>query len=89
MKDVSQPIFVLQGELDRQIPPDSLELIETLARTRKKNRTDVAKIPGINHLLVPATTGETDEYGALPDKKVSPAVGAAFAQWLGKALPGR
>ena len=28
MKDVSQPIFVLQGELDRQIPPDSLELIE-------------------------------------------------------------
>ena len=28
-------------------------------------------MPGVNHLLVPATTGEVDEYGTLKDKQVS------------------
>ena len=31
----------------------------------------MVKVPGVNHLLVPAKTGEVDEYGALPDKKIS------------------
>jgi hypothetical protein len=42
------------------------------------------KVPGVNHLLVPAKTGEVDEYGALPDKNVNPAVTDAVATWLKK-----
>jgi hypothetical protein len=79
-------MLILQGDLDRQIPPDSIDLLETMARTRKKNSTAVSKIAGVNHLLVPATTGETDEYGTLTDRKVSSAVGDAITQWLTKTL---
>lgn len=87
--DVPQPLLIVQGALDTQVPPDSLERLEALARARKKNRgTDVANVAGVNHLLVPATTGETDEYGSLPDKKVSPAVTGAIAQWLTRTLGG-
>lgn len=84
---VPQPIFIVQGMLDMQIPPESADRLEALAKGRKKNRsTDVAKVPGVNHLLVPAATGETDEYGTLPDKKISGAVSGAIAQWLSKTF---
>jgi hypothetical protein len=40
----------------------------------------VVKIPGVNHLLVPATTGEVDEYAALKDKQIGATV--APRSWL-------
>jgi hypothetical protein len=36
----------------------------------------------VNHLLVPATTGEFDEYAQLADRNVSPAVLKATVDWL-------
>jgi hypothetical protein len=45
-------------------------------------------LPGINHLLVPAKTGDLSEYGTLPDRTVSPEVAAKIAAWL-KAVPAR
>jgi hypothetical protein len=50
---------------------------------------DVVKIPGINHLLVPATTGEVEEYGTLQEKQISPQVGTVLASWLKKAFEPR
>jgi hypothetical protein len=48
------------------------------------------RVPGINHLLVPAKTGDVDEYGALKDAHVSTAVTQAIVTWLQKTLsPGR
>ena len=44
------------------------------------------KVPGVNHLLVPATTGEVGEYGDLKDKHVSQAVTEAIVTWLNKTL---
>ena len=36
---------------------------------------EVVKVPGVNHLLVPAKTGDVSEYGSLgPDAKVAPQV---------------
>ena len=45
-------------------------------------------MPGINHLLVPAKTGDIAEYGSLSDEKVSPLVATQIADWL-KQLPAR
>jgi len=50
--------------------------------------TDVVVLPGINHLLVPAKTGDVSEYGALPDRTISPDVATKIAAWL-KALPAK
>ena len=88
MRDVRQPILIVQGMLDTQVMPKNADRLEALARGRKNAApVEVARVPGVNHLLVPATTGEYDEYSALADAKVSPAVSGAVVSWLQKTFP--
>ena len=87
LPDTKQPILIVQGELDTQVEPANADRLETLAKQRKNaGPAQVVKIPGVNHLLVPAKTGEVDEYSTLADKRVSPAVSNAIASWLQKTL---
>jgi pimeloyl-ACP methyl ester carboxylesterase len=87
MKDLRQPILIVQGSLDTQVPPANAEKLAELARARRrKTATDLAIVPGINHLLVPATTGEVSEYASLGDVHVSPAVTAAIGEWFTRTL---
>ena len=87
MKDVRQPVLIIQGELDVQVPPTHAERLARLARARnRKVGVDVVKVPGVNHLLIPAKTGEVDEYPLLSEKNVSPDVTSAIAAWLTKNL---
>ncbi len=84
---VRQPLLIVQGELDTQVEPMNADRLETIARARKNAPPpDVVKVPGVNHLLVPATTGEVDEYGSLKDKQVSRQVTDAIVTWLKKTL---
>ena len=69
------------------MPPHHAEKLGAMANARKNApKTDVVVLPGINHLLVPAKTGDVSEYGSLTDRTVSPDVAAKVAAWL-KALP--
>ena len=87
MPQVRQPILVVQGTLDTQVEPANADRLEALARARKRQAAvDVVKIPGVNHLFAPATTGEVDEYPALKDKQISPALASALVTWL-QTLP--
>ena len=87
MRDVRQPILIVQGMLDTQVAPPHADRLESLARARKKAPSvDVVKVPGVNHLLTPATTGEFDEYSGLTDKHVSAAISSAVVSWLQKTL---
>jgi uncharacterized protein len=87
MPNVPQPILIVQGELDTQVEPSNADKLEALARARKKGGpVEVLKVPGINHLLVPATTGDLDEYSRLTDKQVSPAVTGGIVKWLQNTL---
>jgi pimeloyl-ACP methyl ester carboxylesterase len=89
-RKVQQPILVLHGELDRQMPLHHGEELAQLARGRVKGRgAELVKFPTLNHLFVPATTGEVSEYGTLKDPAVSPDVAAAAAGWLDKTLPAK
>ena len=84
---VRQPLLIVQGGLDMQVEPQNADLLEALARTRRNApAVEVVKVPGINHLLVPATTGDVSEYADLKDKQVSAAVTAAIITWLNKTL---
>lgn len=90
LKDVDQPLLVVQGTLDTQVPPDHADKLAALANARKKApTTEVVKVSGINHLLVPATTGEVDEYPRLGNVQVSPQVTTAVAAWLKTTLVAR
>jgi pimeloyl-ACP methyl ester carboxylesterase len=87
MSDLDQPVLIVQGGLDTEVPPPNADLLETAADRRKKPRpAEVVRLSGINHLLVPATTGEADEYARLKDKHISPAVPQAIASWLRNTL---
>jgi pimeloyl-ACP methyl ester carboxylesterase len=86
MRDVKQPILIVQGDLDAQVPPHHADKLAELARKRKKDAgaVEVVHFPGLNHLLVPAITGEVDEYPQLAEKAISPKVATTVAEWLKK-----
>jgi pimeloyl-ACP methyl ester carboxylesterase len=85
MRRVRQPLLVLQAELDRQVPAHHAARLVELARARKKNAgVEIVTLEGVNHLLVPATTGEVEEYGSLTGRHVTPKAAGAIAAWLGK-----
>jgi uncharacterized protein len=84
MPRVKQPMLIVHGELDTEIPPPHADKLGELARNRKKDAgpADVVRVPGVNHLLVRATTGDAQEYPVLPEKSVSPEIAAAIVRWL-------
>jgi pimeloyl-ACP methyl ester carboxylesterase len=85
MPKIKQPILIIQGDLDRQVFPQHADTLAELARARKKSPpVELVHLPGLNHLLVPAQTGEVSEYGVLPVKTVSPAVAKTIVDWLNK-----
>jgi uncharacterized protein len=87
MRDVGQPLLIVQGELDTQVPPHHADKLLALAQARnRKVDAQVLKVPGINHLLVPAKTGEVSEYGSLEEAEVAPAVPAGIGAWLAKTM---
>ena len=84
---VRQPILIVQGGVDTQVEPQNADLLEAHARKRKNApAVEVVRVPGVNHLLVPATTGEVSEYADIKDKHVSGAVTEAIVTWLNKTL---
>ena len=87
LPNVKTPLLIVQGQLDTQVEPPNADRLETLARQRKNAPpVEVVKLPAINHLLVPATTGEVEEYARLTDRHVGSAVTQAIVTWLKKTL---
>lgn len=89
INDTRQPIVIVQGELDAQVRPHHADKLAEMARARRgtKAAVEVVKVPGVNHLLVPAKTGDVAEYATLgSDTAVSPQVTTAIASFLSKAM---
>jgi dipeptidyl aminopeptidase/acylaminoacyl peptidase len=84
---VRQPMLIVHPALDREVPAYHGEQLAQLARSRQRAKTaDYVQLPGVNHLLARATTGEVAEYGTLPDRSVSPAVILELTSWLTRSL---
>ena len=89
MKKVKQPVLIVQGAKDAVVAPSNADKLEALAAGRKEKSAPQTKkvvLPELNHLLVPATTGEVSEYVSLPIRTISPDVAKSIANWLGVAL---
>jgi uncharacterized protein len=92
LKKIDRPILIVHGELDRQVAPSNADKLDAIAKSRKGRAAQavkLVKLPGINHLLVPAQTGEPDEYERLSDKTISPGAVSTIAQWLKETLGAR
>ena len=87
LKDVKQPLLFVHGELDKQIPVAHADRLADLARKQSDSKSvDVVVVRGVNHLLVPAITGEISEYASLPDRNVSKNVSGTLTAWLTKTF---
>ena len=89
MKKVKQPVLIVHGAKDAVVAPANADRLEALAAARKEKSAPLTKkvvLPGINHLLVPATTGEVSEYVSLPIRTISPDVAKSIANWLGVVM---
>jgi pimeloyl-ACP methyl ester carboxylesterase len=87
MPKVRQPLLIIQGDLDTQVPPADANHLAELARARKKAPpVEVVHIPGVNHLFVPAKTGEVAEYGTLRDRTITPKLAETIAEWVKKTF---
>lgn len=83
MRDIHQPVLIVQPMLDTQVEPSNADRLEELGQARRRSvPTDVVRLPGLNHLLVPAMTGEVEEYTTLADRNVSADVAQSIADWL-------
>jgi fermentation-respiration switch protein FrsA (DUF1100 family) len=92
MKKIDQPFLVVQGSLDRETPVAYADRLEQLAKARKGSAgagTQKVIVPGVNHLLLPAKTGEIDEYDSLPAQAISPDVVKAIVDWLNSTSSAR
>jgi len=87
LDDVRQPLLFVHGGLDRQVPVEHVERLSDIARKESKSKSvEVVVVRGVNHLLVPATTGEVSEYGTLSDRTVSKDVSTVITDWLKKTF---
>jgi hypothetical protein len=87
MRDVRQPLLIVNGELDTQVLPYHADKLAELARQRKGRDVQVVKLPGLNHLFVAAKTGEVSEYPSLgPNAQVSKELTSAIAEWMGRVM---
>lgn len=85
MDDVEQPMLILQGEIDRQVPAHHADRLEELAKQEGDMPDELVEmevLDGVNHLLVEAETGDLSEYGKLSGKTVDPRVAEATVDWL-------
>ena len=87
LERVRQPLLFVHGQLDKQIPVAHVDRLAEIARKSGKSKViDVVAARGVNHLLVPAITGEEDEYATLGDPNVSKDVTGAVTTWLSRTL---
>ena len=87
LEDVRQPLLLVHGQLDREIPVAHSERLSALANKNSDSKSiEAVVVLGVNHLLVPAVTGEKSEYGTLPDRHVSKDVTMAVTNWLTKTF---
>jgi uncharacterized protein len=84
-RKLKQPVLILQGTLDAEVPVAEADRLEKLSASRTRlpaTATRKVLIPGVNHLFVPATTGAVDEYPLLDARAIAPEVTSAIADWL-------
>ena len=86
IKDVRQPLLIVHGDLDAQVPVSHVDRLAELAKGGRSRAVAVVTVRGVNHLLLPAVTGDVSEYASLQDRTPSADVTAAITGWLAKTF---
>jgi uncharacterized protein len=89
LRRLTVPVLALFGELDVQVIPEQSvgPMRDALAAAGNADATIVV-LPGLNHLMQPATTGSVDEYGAIETTFDESAL-TTITSWLLERFPPR
>jgi hypothetical protein len=80
LRKLRQPALVIAGSKDLQVLPD-LNLPPIRAALANNKDAKIVELPGLNHLLQPATTGAPSEYGTITTT-VAPEVLELITGWV-------
>ena len=86
IRKVRQPILVLQGGLDHQVTPEQAPMLEKAARDAGNKDVTLRVFPNLNHLFLPAKTGQPNEYSSLATNQLSDEVLGSLVDWLKKRV---
>ena len=86
VRDIRQPLLIVHGELDAEVPASHMDRLAELAKASRSRAVAVVSVRGVNHLLIPAVRGELDEYATLKDRTLSKDVTTAITSWLTKTF---
>jgi pimeloyl-ACP methyl ester carboxylesterase len=82
LRAIRVPVLALTGTLDRIVPASENfpPMREALASSGTRDVTFI-ELPGVNHVMQPAVTGDAREYATLPES-FAPAALRAIGDWL-------
>lgn len=79
---VDCPVLAINGELDMQVAADdNLEAIRAALEAGHNPPATITKLPGLNHLFQPATTGGMHEYAQI-ETTIDPSALNAISDWI-------
>jgi pimeloyl-ACP methyl ester carboxylesterase len=82
LKKVICPVLALNGEKDVQVKPrENLEAISRALKAGRNKSYTVIELPGLNHLLQTAETGDVSEYGKI-EETMSPTALQIIGDWI-------
>jgi len=85
LRSLREPVLILQGDKDYQVPRAQAEKVAALIRSNGNRDVTVRYFPGLNHLFVPGLDKGYD-YNALPSLAVPSPVLGSVADWLAAQL---
>ncbi|MGH9900088.1 MAG: alpha/beta hydrolase family protein, partial [Pyrinomonadaceae bacterium] len=86
IRQVKQPILILQGSLDHQVTPDQAPMLAEAARAAGNKDIELHLFPDLNHLFLKAKTGTFSEYQHLETSVIGDDVLNLILEWLKKRL---
>lgn len=82
LRKVKCPVLAINGEKDRQVPPDlNLPAIRKALASGGNQHFEVEQLPGLNHLFQTAKTGSPTEYSEI-DETISPVALKLMSSWV-------
>jgi pimeloyl-ACP methyl ester carboxylesterase len=90
LKEVDQPVLVIQGALDTEVSATAPDRLEELARDKERRSGGLTRkviVAGVNHAFVPVPAAGVDS--STTQGSISPEVGRAIVEWFQSVAPAR
>ena len=86
IRGIRRPVLLVHGELDAEVPVSHVDRLAELAIDGRPTSVEVVTFRDVNHLLLPAVTGDVSEYASLDDRNVSVDVKTTINDWLAETF---